>query len=171
MKTRAPSDTRNLPAFVRHLHIRESVIHCFKLGLSIPATAKIVGIHKDTLRGWMSRGGHAARKAPTYKYREGDEHYAEFYLETQKALHDGILRRLVRIDKHAKRDWKADRWMLEKQHGDIFGMPDAFDIERKEHNNIEEYDQETRGLEVDEIISVANKMGIPLPKIVEHVDE
>jgi len=167
-------ESRSRPLFVKDRNLRTSIIKCLKLGMSINTTAKIVGINANNLRKWINRGNEVHVKPTYYQYQINDEAYEQFFLDVQEASRDGILRRVARIDKHANKDWKADKWLLECQHADLFGRPSTELFEKMElqiSTDLSDYDAQNADLELDDVIQLADKMGVPLPVVKEHIDE
>jgi len=101
------------PAFCDELK-REAIMNGFRLGCSKAAVAKMVGVSYETMRLWFQKGTETRQKI-----------YNEFVKEAQDAIRQGMMRRLLRIDKAAVDSWQADAWMLERMHPDLFGKPQA----------------------------------------------
>jgi hypothetical protein len=91
----------------------ERICKILRCGAYLESAAAAVGINRMTLRAWLKRGSKEIAH-PTTDKRE--QMFANFVRKVRRAISEGELRSLDRIDKAGQRgDWKADAWKLE--HG------------------------------------------------------
>lgn len=74
-----------------------AVVANLKRGLSIRETCNIVGISETSFYDWRNQ-------------------HADFSDIVEQAQYEAIKKHRANIDQHAKRDWRASAWTLERTH-------------------------------------------------------
>lgn len=64
--------------------------------------------------------------------KEKQRKYVQFLEAIEKAKSESKIRSLVRIDKAALEDWRADAWLLERRYPEEFGKRDQVKIHQAE---------------------------------------
>lgn len=111
-----------------------------KAGNYIETAANIIGIHKSTLYDWLKRGRRALdEEAKTGKpIPESEELFARFSDAVRKAQAWSEARDLMTIGEHAKGDWKAAAWRLERKFPERWGRKDRVEAELKHSGSVEQ---------------------------------
>ena len=87
-----------------NLEVTEKIVDCLRVGSYIETAVAFAGINKDTFYAWLKRGAKET-KGP----------YREFSDAIEKALAEGELDHIKRINEASKTEWQASAWMLERK--------------------------------------------------------
>lgn len=84
--------------------VQDRLVEAFKLGqISIPSACHYAGIGERTYHTWMSKGA------------DGEEPYAQFRQDIEKARSEAVMVNLAVIRKAAQNgQWQAAAWWLER---------------------------------------------------------
>lgn len=76
-----------------------------RLGMTYSLAAQYAGVSASSFQRWLRRG------------RDGEDGiFQDLLVEMERANADGAARLLAQVNKHAKEDWRAAAWMLERRH-------------------------------------------------------
>jgi hypothetical protein len=105
--------------------IREKILMNVRAGTTFETAARVAGIGQSTLHLWRQKGceaseklGKAVRLGPT------DRLYLEFLEQVHEAEEMAIADRVGLMAIHAKNNWQAAAWFLERRRPEEFGRKD-----------------------------------------------
>ena len=96
--------------------VSEVILRALRLGSYIETAVVYAGIHKETYYHWIRRG------------LRGEETYKAFNDSVQKAMADGEMRDLARIDAAGGMSWQAVAWKLERRNYEKWGRKERIDV-------------------------------------------
>lgn len=90
--------------------VKKAILTAIRLGLPYASAAAYAGIGIRTLRQWMRQG------------ERGDApELARFFQEMEEAQAKAEMYHMTNITGHAKQDWKASAWLLERRWPEKYG--------------------------------------------------
>lgn len=92
------------------------IVRLVQAGNYIEVAARACGINKSTFYEWLKRGG------------EGEEPFKALADAVHTAAAMAEVRDFTLIGQHAKHDWRAAAWRLERKHADRYGRKDALEL-------------------------------------------
>lgn len=95
----------------------ERIINAVRMGAFVETAGAYAGVSRMTLRKWLEAG--ASNKSPLYRW---------FWLKCEQALAHAELRHLFNIQSHAKTQWTASAWCLERMYPDRYGRYERVDL-------------------------------------------
>lgn len=104
--------------------VEERLVYAISVGGSYKAACQYAGISYQTFLNWRKRVREGAVRQDGERCREteeGNERFVELFDHINKAEGDAAIVWLVRIEKAAKRDWKAAAWKLERRFPREYG--------------------------------------------------
>lgn len=99
--------------------IQQAICDALEKGSYIETAAAKAGISKTTLYDWLKKGARA--KDENGEYEEGLLPYVEFSNAIEKAMAAGEQNHVDNIARHAKENWQASAWMLERKFPERWG--------------------------------------------------
>ena len=114
---RLPRHTEDKSSFDLDEEIQEDIIQAIRLGGQIVPAARYAGVTEHQVMDWLSK---AENDVPGGKY-------FEFRKKVQQAEARTELGMISHIRRHAKDDWRAAAWWLEKTHKTRYGKTSQVD--------------------------------------------
>ncbi len=96
--------------------MRIRLVNMVKAGNYIEVAARACGISKQTFYEWLKRGG------------EGEEPFKALADAVHTSAAEAEVRDFTLIGAHAKQDWRAAAWRLERKHADRYGRKDGLEL-------------------------------------------
>lgn len=93
------------------------IVRYVRKGYFIQDIAALIGMSNGALCNWMI--------AENYAERFDDEDLRKFAADCKRARAFVINERMDRINEHAKKDWRADAWYLERRFPDQFRLTNS----------------------------------------------
>lgn len=98
-----PERVTNLPIFKRDKKKADKIISLLKKGYPPSVVCRYVNIGYPTFKDWLVKGS------------EGDPLYEDFYFRVQQAEAIAEMRRLRKLERHERAEWKVNAWLLERR--------------------------------------------------------
>jgi hypothetical protein len=94
-----------------------TLIRAIEDGLTLKVAASLAGICYETLNRWKKRG-EGSYAEPKFR---------QFCHALEKANARAVQKHVQNISNHARKDWKASAWILERRFREIFGKDSVED--------------------------------------------
>lgn len=91
--------------------IRKTIIERVLVGVPPGTAAMSCGVNRRTFQRWLERGRHEDARDP----------YRKFATQIDVAIAEWQFSKVVEIDGHAAKDWRAGAWMLERLDPETYG--------------------------------------------------
>lgn len=120
--------------------ITDELVTYIKAGNYIETACALVGISKNTVYDWLKRGSRAIEESHKTgkKIPKREQPYAEFSDAVKKAMAFSEAKDLMTISEHAKHDWKAAAWRLERKYPNRWGRKERLDATIEHSGKIEQ---------------------------------
>lgn len=97
-------------------HVADTIVGLLRNGLGLDNAARAVGVKDDTVREWIRRGeDRDGRRRPAPKY-------VDFARRVREARAQGEGMLVGQMWRHARDDWRATAWLLERLYPDRYGI-------------------------------------------------
>jgi transposase-like protein len=124
VRVMVPHPTTGKPQ-ARILTVGDAFVAVLETGCSIETAAAVVGIGKRTVFNWMSQ---AEEHAESEVVPAGAEKYLHFSQAVTRAREQVVTIALAGILEHAKTDWRAAAWFLERSRPQEYGRSTKIDL-------------------------------------------
>lgn len=111
------------PGRERTLTTGEAIIEALRAGAFVEDAAESVGVAKQTIYSWLSRGEEHAGEDDS-KIPESQRVYVEFMRGVEKARAQGRVWHVANLRRHAEDDWRASAFFLERTDSSRWGKRD-----------------------------------------------